>query len=79
MEDAMQTEDAFVDDNGVARRIYRNDDAFYIEAKLTEEGVIVDVFNASDQPVGTFAREYGEFIPPDAPQFTELYPGEFRD
>lgn len=37
-------------------------EGFYLEAKLTEEGVIVDTFGPDDECIDTFALTYDEFI-----------------
>jgi hypothetical protein len=38
------------------------EDGSWTEAKLTEEGVIVDGYNRDGDLIGTFARTYDEFM-----------------
>lgn len=37
-------------------------DGYWVDAKLTDEGVIVDVFDSEGEIVDSFARMYDEYI-----------------
>jgi hypothetical protein len=61
---ALQGGGPHVSDTTYARRIYGPDPTGnHIEAKLLDEGVIVDTFDSDGNCIATFARGWDDFVP----------------